>query len=175
MGFPLDDILKFHNALDVRKQMLTAPSEQKFNRRSFVSKKFVTDFDRFNIMICPCECMNGGKLFFWMKQLFVKCLQRIEFDSYYVFFTVDQHSLKKFGLLTTFKTKHDIPLIICSCNQSEFQLDLESITTYSQQEIWDQNELENQIIYSNGAGWAMTARLFLKKIHSNWLLSRTEN
>jgi hypothetical protein len=174
IGFPLDDLLKFHNALDVRNEMLTAPSQKKFNRKSFVSKKIIPNFDRFNIMICPCECMKDGKFYFWMKQLFVKCLQRIDFDSHYMFFTINNGLSERFGLLTNFKSDHDIPLVICSCNQSEFLVDLSSITTFSQEDIWNIKNLERQIIFSNGAGFAMQGRIFLKKLHNNWLFPSTE-
>jgi hypothetical protein len=174
IGFPLDDLLKFHNALDVRNEMLTAPSHKKFNRKSFISKKIITNFDRFNLMICPCECMHGGKYYFWMKQLIVKCLQRVEFDSYYKLFTINENS-KYFGLLTNFNCHNEIPLIICSCNKSEFLIDLTSITTYSQEEIWNKMKLDQHIIYSNGAGWAMQGRIFLKKLYNNYMFPSSDD
>ena len=131
-SFPLEHLLNYFNVNDMKRFMLTCQSLRNHDRKSFVAKHSSGHIPQFNFMILPCECMlKNGIYKFWLKQLFVKLLQRIDYDSHYKFF-IYNHQI---GIITNFLSDLKHPLYVCFCGKSEWDVDHENIHLYSQVQL----------------------------------------
>ena len=100
----------------------------------------------------------------WMKQLFVKLLQRMDYDQHYKFF-IHENSI---GIVTNFNSNSHEPLYVCSCGESEWNINIHQQKFYQQEEIWDKMNLNDQIIFHNGANFLIFARQFLRNLFKKY-------
>ena len=160
-SFPLEHLLNYFNSNDIKRFMLTSQSERNYDRKSFVAKQSITKIPQFDFIIVPCQCIVENSVYkLWMKQLYVKLLQRIDYDSYYKFFIHNEN----IGIVTNFGSDLKYPLFVCFCGKCEWNIDRDKIHLFTQSEIWITMNLQNQIIYRNGAMYAMIGRQFIKSL-----------
>lgn len=158
-SFPLNHLLNYFNSNDIKRYMLTCQSQRNFDRRSFVAKHSISSLPRFNIVIAPCKCMQKDVVYkIWMKQLFIKLLQRLDYDQHYRFF-IHNNSI---GIVTNFKSDLHEPLYVCSCGKCEWEINIHEKHLFNQLQIWNDMNLNNQIIFHNGAYFSILARQYLK-------------
>lgn len=173
-NFPLEHLLNFFNGNAIKKSLLTSTSEQHLDRRSFISKKNTKNIPIFNFLIYPCQCMTSHKIYkMWLHQLSVKLMQQPQWDQYYKFITIDESlENRNFGIVTKIATNQEIPLHICICGESEWNPLKKKYQEYSATEIWIEKNLQNSIIWKNGAGYSMIARKFMAKKSTGFLVEK---